>query len=172
MARSSRLSVCLAIVMRNSSNIHCAKSISRQRTTPCTAGIGPLSIMRATAIEFGRLTGRLAIEETVRTPRVEAQAPVTDDLKADPANLGRFGPCRTLVNRCQSQQPASLRPVLALPCQNAKLRRIEVAAQRDRSRHDEPPRFAMLNLTRKPVGNRPRVKISGTWYNPRRFADR
>src|SRR5215472_15597748 len=49
MARSSRLSVCLAIVMRNSSKIHCARSISRQRTTPCTAGIGPLSIMPAMA---------------------------------------------------------------------------------------------------------------------------
>src|SRR5260221_8074977 len=45
MARSSRLSVCLAIVMRNSSKIHCARSISRQRTTPWTAGIGPLSII-------------------------------------------------------------------------------------------------------------------------------
>src|SRR5215468_7346733 len=34
MEPSSRLSVCLATVMRNSSNIHCARSISRQRTTP------------------------------------------------------------------------------------------------------------------------------------------
>ena len=41
MARSSRLKVCLAMVMRNSSKIHCARSISRQRTTPWTAGIGP-----------------------------------------------------------------------------------------------------------------------------------
>src|SRR5262249_39179401 len=49
MPRSSPLSVCLAIVMRNSSKIHCARSISRQRTTPCTAGIGPLSIMPAMA---------------------------------------------------------------------------------------------------------------------------
>jgi hypothetical protein len=38
-----------AIVMRNSSKIHCARSISRQRTTPWTAGIGPLSIMPAMA---------------------------------------------------------------------------------------------------------------------------
>ena len=51
MARSSRLSVCLAIVMRNSSKIHCVRSISRQRTTPCTAGIGPLSIMPASNTE-------------------------------------------------------------------------------------------------------------------------
>src|SRR5262249_10645567 len=49
MARSSPRRVCLAIVMRNSSKIHCARSISRQRTTPCTAGIGPLSIMPAMA---------------------------------------------------------------------------------------------------------------------------
>jgi hypothetical protein len=27
-----------------SSNIHCARSINRQRTTPWTAGIGPLSM--------------------------------------------------------------------------------------------------------------------------------
>src|SRR5260370_36958300 len=33
-ARNSRLSVCLLIVIRNSSNTHCARSISRQRTTP------------------------------------------------------------------------------------------------------------------------------------------
>jgi hypothetical protein len=33
-ARSSRLSVCLAMVMLNSSKIHCARSINRQRTTP------------------------------------------------------------------------------------------------------------------------------------------
>jgi short-subunit dehydrogenase len=30
-------------------DLHCARSISRQRTTPCTAGIGPLSIMPAMA---------------------------------------------------------------------------------------------------------------------------
>src|SRR6516164_972457 len=96
MARSSRLSVCLAIVMRNSSKIHCARSISRQRTTPCTAGIGPLSIMLAMAcrlsvVELGRLSCRLAIQETVRTAGVEAQHPVPDDLKSDTADLGRLG---------------------------------------------------------------------------------
>jgi hypothetical protein len=44
MARSSRLSVCLAIVMRNSSKIHCARSISTQLATPRTpsAWVDPL----------------------------------------------------------------------------------------------------------------------------------
>jgi len=32
------------------SKIHCARSISRQRTTPCTAGIGPLSIASTPAV--------------------------------------------------------------------------------------------------------------------------
>ena len=49
MARSSRLSVCMAIETRNSSNIHCMRSISRQRTTPWIAGIGPFSINLASA---------------------------------------------------------------------------------------------------------------------------
>src|SRR6266850_1211457 len=33
-ARNSRLSVCLLIEIRNSSNTHCTRSINRQRTTP------------------------------------------------------------------------------------------------------------------------------------------
>src|SRR5262249_28682489 len=42
----------------------------------------------------------------------------------------------------------SLRPVFGLPCQTANLWRIKILAQWCRSRHDEPPGFAMLNLTR------------------------
>src|SRR5216684_359395 len=55
-ARNSRLSVCLLIEMRNSSKTHCARSISRQRTTPRTAGIGPLSIMPAMAWRWTSLS--------------------------------------------------------------------------------------------------------------------
>src|SRR3954447_17824811 len=43
MARNSRLSVCLEIVMRNSSQSHWIRSTKRQRTTPWIAGIGPSS---------------------------------------------------------------------------------------------------------------------------------
>ena len=42
MARNSRLNVWLATTTRNSSKIHWQRSTIRQRTTPCTAGIGPL----------------------------------------------------------------------------------------------------------------------------------
>jgi hypothetical protein len=62
--------------------VHC-----RDRATFNHAGDGlPLSV-----IEFGRLTRRTAIEESVRTSRVEAQEPVADDLNANPTNFGRFG---------------------------------------------------------------------------------
>jgi hypothetical protein len=54
----------LLIEMRNSSNTHCARSISRQRTTPCTAGIGPLSTIarnacRRSSLSSGVLPGAL-----------------------------------------------------------------------------------------------------------------
>ena len=42
-ARSSRASVCLDTVSPNSSRTHWHRSITRQRTTPRTAGIGPSS---------------------------------------------------------------------------------------------------------------------------------
>src|SRR5262249_16630688 len=44
------------------------------------------------------------------------------------------------------------RPVFGLPCQTANLWRIKILAQWCRSRHDEPPGFAMLNLTRLHLG--------------------
>ena len=46
---NSRLNVCLAATTRNSSKIHWQRSTIRQRTTPCTAGIGPLSSIAASA---------------------------------------------------------------------------------------------------------------------------
>src|SRR5262249_23484055 len=49
-------------------------------------------------------------------------------------------------------KPASLRPVFGLPCQTTNLWRIKILAQWCRSRHDEPPGFAMLNLTRLHLG--------------------
>src|SRR5262249_46661114 len=57
------------------------------RATLDHAGDGlPLSV-----VELGRLSCRLAIQETVRTAGVEAQHPVPDDLKSDTADLGRLG---------------------------------------------------------------------------------
>src|SRR5262249_32563887 len=48
-ARSPRRGVFWAFVMGIPSKTLCARSITRQRPTPCPAGIGPLSIMPAMA---------------------------------------------------------------------------------------------------------------------------
>src|ERR1700747_252992 len=63
-ARISRLSDCLEMDKPNSSHTHCARSISRQRTTPCAAGIGPASTCAARArrcvsLRIGGLPGAL-----------------------------------------------------------------------------------------------------------------
>src|SRR5277367_3335517 len=57
-ARSSRLRICLVTEMRYSSNTHCARSISLQRTTPWTAGVGPASTIATSA----RLCSSLSFE--------------------------------------------------------------------------------------------------------------
>jgi len=49
MARSSLLIVCFETESRNSSHSHCIRSTMRQRTTPCTEGIGPSSTTRCSA---------------------------------------------------------------------------------------------------------------------------
>jgi len=57
---ASRLIVCFEIESRNSSHTHCIRSTMRQRTTPCTTGIGPASTIRRSAMRWGsRRSGRL-----------------------------------------------------------------------------------------------------------------
>src|SRR3981189_2868165 len=79
---------------------------------------------------------------------VEVQYPVPDDLKPDAADFRRLGARRTVIDRRQRQKPTGLRAVFRLLCQAPQLWRIKITAQRYRSRHDEPPWFAMLNQTR------------------------
>src|SRR6201995_146451 len=64
MPRRIRLSVWTLTEMPNSAKTHCAKSTSRQRTTPSTAGFGPASTIcfrasRCSAFNSGRLPGAL-----------------------------------------------------------------------------------------------------------------
>src|SRR5262245_33060843 len=54
----------------------------------------------------------------------------------------------TVIDRRKRQKPPGLRTIVGSPGQTAQLRRIKIPAQGYRSRHDEPPWFATLNLTR------------------------
>ncbi len=54
-------------------------------------------------IELGGPARRLAIQKTLRPPRIEPQNPVPDDLERHPANLRRLGAGRPVVNGRQGQ---------------------------------------------------------------------
>src|SRR4051812_10763573 len=116
MARNSRDSVCLEIVMRNSSQTHAIRSTNRQRTTPWIAGMGPCSMMacdglqgRAMRIgELGGLPGRLAVDQALGPMGVELPPPVPHDLHRDPADPGRRGAGCSIVDRGQGQETPRL----------------------------------------------------------------
>ena len=68
---------------------------SRQRTTPCAAGVGPLLDQRAQRLALLGVqarTGarRLAVDQPVRAIGVEGHDPVAHRLQPDPADLGRL----------------------------------------------------------------------------------
>jgi hypothetical protein len=64
--------------------------------------------------ELGRLAGRLAVDQPVRAMGVELHHPVAHDLHRDPADPGRLGAGRPLIDRGQRQQPSRLRAILGL----------------------------------------------------------
>ena len=110
-------------------------------------------------IELGGLTRRLAVQETNWPARVEPQYPVPDDLKPNATNLRRLGAHCTVIDRCKSQKPTGLRTILRLLRQPTQPRRVEILSKR--YRHDEPPAFAMLNLTCHGLGIAGELRFQG-----------
>jgi len=168
MARNSRLSVCLATVTRNSSNSHWQRSMIRQRTTPWIAGIGPLSMMAASAarcapLSRGAWPGALRSMRPSGPPEFELQHPVANDLQRHAADLGRLRPRGAVIDRRQRQKPSSLRAVLGPLRRRSRRLRVKISPKRDG--HGEPPSFAMLNhcaadLESTPESRSPRPGIS------------
>src|SRR6516165_10695193 len=151
----------------------------RNRPTLDHAGDG----LALDVVELGRLPRRLSVQQTVRAPLVEVQHPISDDLKPDTANHRRLSTRRAIINCGERQKPTGLRAVFRLLRQTTQLGRTKISAQWYRSRHDEPPAFAMLNQTRAHPGiareskfQRPGVKwfvvVTGTelsarsWFFP------
>src|SRR3954454_10209243 len=105
MARNSRLKVCLAIEMRNSSQSHAIRSTKRQRTTPWMAGMGPCSMMacraaRCASVSFEGWPGGLRLQ-ALGPMGVELSHPAPHDLDGDPADPGRRGAGCSIVDRGQ-----------------------------------------------------------------------
>jgi hypothetical protein len=120
-------------------------------------------------VQPGWLAGGLAVAQPARALGVEPQHPVADDLQRHPADPGRLGPRRPVVDRRQRQQPARLRGVLRPPRRGTQCRRVEVVPERDG--HGEPPPFAISNQKTAARGIPSRVTASGTWYKPTESLD-
>src|SRR4051794_32731864 len=142
MARSSRLKVCLEIVIRNSSQSHWIRSIKRQRTTPWMAGIGPLldddlQGLSVLIVEPRRSPWRSAGQKALGSMRVEAQHPIAHDLPRHAADLSRLGPGGPIIDRGQSQKAAGLIGIPRALRQSAELGGIKVTAERDGNSHGD-----------------------------------
>ena len=113
-----KLNVCLATTTRNSSKIHWQRSTIRQRTTPCTAGIGPLSsicgergAVRAARSDRDGCPGGL---QSISPPGPWALTNFITQSRTiwsrHPADLRRpIGPARAVVICRQRQKPPGLR---------------------------------------------------------------
>lgn len=85
--------------MPNSSKIQRTSSLRRQRTTSWMDGTGPSSTIRA-------------VDQAIRTFRVEAQHPIPNHLKRDPAKAGRLRSPRSVVNLRQRNKAPALAGIL------------------------------------------------------------
>lgn len=110
------------------------------------AGLNRLGQRRALLrVQERRLSGRLAVDQPARSLGVEEQHPVVDDLQPDAASLGRLRSGRPVVNRRQRQQALCLLRVSARLRQPSQFIRPIVRPKLERSRHEEPPLFSMVN---------------------------
>ena len=150
-----------------SSHSHWQKSITRQRTTPCTAAIGPLSTIAASAARCASFSrdgcpgafrsispaGPCAFNRSTqsRTTCSVTQPALAASVRLVPS-----------INRRQRQQPSHLVGILALTRNTAQQHRIIVQPQRDRPTHGEPLSFAGLESDHLRVGESPNESSSGS----------
>ena len=138
--RTSRLTVVSSRLMRNSSNTHQARSRNRQRTTPWIAGIGPLSMIRASAcrcVSFSLegFAGRLAVDQPLWTLGIKGENPISDGLQPNTADASRIGPGASVVDFRQSKKATSLGGIPG-PLRDAPKRTsVEIGPQRDGDAH-------------------------------------
>jgi hypothetical protein len=97
------------------------------------------------AVELGRPSRRLAIDETVRPPGIEPQHPIAHRLQTDPADARRLPARAVVVNLGKRQKAPALVRVPCLLRQPPQRQRVKVFPQRNWSSHGKPPPFAMLN---------------------------
>ncbi len=118
------------------------------------------------------LPGCLPVGKAPRTVSVEAQNPVADRLQIDPADPGRMGPQRPLIDRCKSQEPPGLARITARLRKPSQFIRRIVSSKHDRCRHEEPPSVLHGESQSAALGNPPRESASSSAGISHRFAVR
>src|SRR6201987_3629844 len=125
--------------MPNSAETPCARSISRQRTTPSTAGFGPASIIRCkaarcSAFNSGTRPGALPLISpsgpAALNASTQSRTPeLVEGLDPDAADPGRFAARPPLIDRRQRQQTPGLVRVSRRLRQRAQLSCVVIFAQ-------------------------------------------
>jgi hypothetical protein len=105
----------------------------------------------------------IAVEQAIRTPRVEPHYPVPDDLKPDPADLRRLATRRTVIDRRQRQKPSACGLSLVLLAEPRSSPAPKPSATGPQPTWRTPP-FAMLNQSQGDLGILEGVRLSGIWY--------
>jgi len=77
-------------------------------------------------IELGPVARRLAVDQPRRAPRIEAQRPVADGLRPDPADPRRIGAGPPVIDLRQREKPPRLRGVLRALREPSKSRPVEI----------------------------------------------
>ena len=133
MAFSSRPTVVSSRQMRNSSKIHCTRSLRAAHDAVDRRDRPALDDLRQRlalpVVQLRRVARRAAVDEPRRAALVEAHDPVPDDLKRHAADLCRIGARGAVIDRRQRQKPARLIGVLGRPRQPAKGRAVKIVSQ-------------------------------------------
>src|ERR1700751_1087342 len=146
--------------MPNSAETPCARSISRQRTTPSTAGFGPASIIRCkaarcSAFNSGTRPGALPLISpsgpAALNASTQSRTPeLVEGLDPDAADPGRFAARTSLIDRRQCQQMPGLVCIARRLGQRAQVLRVVILPKSHRQRHDTLPPYAMVKHTTGP----------------------
>lgn len=89
-------------------------------------------------VQQRRVAGRLAVDETGRTIRVEGQHPIAHRLEADAADPRRGCSRGAIIDRRQRQQPTRLAGIHRPPRQLVQSSSVVIPSKPNRSRHGKP----------------------------------
>lgn len=118
-----------------------------------TALNGPHQRCSVRVIKAGWLPRRLAVDQPVRTMRIELQHPVPRDLPGDAANRRGVFPARAVVDRSQGQQAPGLRATFRALGQRSQAKRVKIRPEQDG--RSELSWFANLESDVSRFGNPP-----------------